>query len=377
MKYTGNICDGCGLPFTDEDDVVVCPECGTPQHRECYDKENKCVCSHLHGEDYAWQGITKNEAPLPETKRETIACPNCGYENPKGTPVCKQCGMKFTLFGMNVVDAMHEQEKKIENTNRDIPDYSAPFSLGEGEAFEKKADEENKPTVSQVEELITNVLTGNAEQNTQGDGRINLGGPFPASDEIDGVMTNTVGNFIGTNAMSYISKFKKMQSGKKLSFNFAAFFLSPYWFFYRKLHKVGIIFMTAFLAFSILAVPSAMEAMEFFESVTEIISSSSSEILTDAQIAQLTELMDGMYSVMAPTFIFALINIVLHFVAGFIANPLYKKYVIENAGKAEKLPNKKLAMAYIVKTGGASILVALGAYFAEQLISMLISTIMM
>ena len=377
MKYNGNICNGCGQPFTDEDDVVVCPECGTPQHRECYDKENKCVCAHLHGEDYVWQGIVHKEAPLPETKRETVACPNCGYENPKGTPVCKNCGMKFTLFGMNVVDAMHEQENHSHNTNRDIPDYSAPFTLGEGEGFDEGLQPEEKPTAAQVEELLTGVLEGEGQQAAEGDGRINLGGPFPVTDEIDGVMTNTVGNFIGTNAMGYISKFKKMQNGKKLSFNFAAFFLSPYWFFYRKLYKVGIIFMTAFLAFSILAVPSAMEAMEFFEKVTGIVSSSSSEILNDAQIAELTALMDDMYRIMAPTFIFAAINIVLHFVAGFIANPLYKKYVIEHSKKAEILPSKKLAMAYIVKNGGASILIAIAAYFAEQLISMLISNIML
>ena len=72
MKYTGNICDGCGLPFSDEDDVVVCPECGTPQHRECYEKENKCVCSHLHTEDYTWKGIVNKEAPIPEIKKELI-----------------------------------------------------------------------------------------------------------------------------------------------------------------------------------------------------------------------------------------------------------------------------------------------------------------
>ena len=377
MKYTGNTCNGCGLPFNDSDDVVVCPECGTPQHRECYEKENKCVCSHLHGEGYEWQGIVSKEAPLPEIKRETVSCPNCGYDNPKGTPVCKQCGMKFTLFGMNVVDAMHENELQPLNRNRDIPEYEAPFTLGVGEGFEEKQPEEGAPTVKEIEELITNVLTGDAPQSEDGDGRLNLGGPFPITDEIGGVRTNTIGNFIGTNAMGYISKFRKMQNGKKLSFNFAAFFLSPYWFFYRKLYKVGIVFMTAFLALSILAVPSSLEALEAFEAFSDIFAASTSDVLTDAQIAQLTEFMDGMYTVMLPAMIFGLANIVLHFVAGFIANPLYKKYVLENASKAERMENKRSAMAFIVKNGGASILLAIGAYFIEQFISMLVSSIMM
>ena len=34
MKYTGIPCAACGKKFTAEDDVVVCPECGTPHHRD-------------------------------------------------------------------------------------------------------------------------------------------------------------------------------------------------------------------------------------------------------------------------------------------------------------------------------------------------------
>ena len=372
MKYTGNVCDGCGLPFNDGDDVVVCPECGTPQHRECYEKENKCVCDHLHAEGYTWQGIVKKEAPLPEERRETIACPNCGYENPKGTTVCKQCGMKFTLFGMNVVDAMHEQEKKEENSNRDIPSYNAPFTLGEGEGFEDNGqNEQERPTAGQIEELLTNVLAGNTQQSAEYDGRINLGGPFPAEDEIDGVMTNTVGNFIGTNAMGYISKFKKMQRGKKLSFNFAAFFLSPYWFFYRKLYKVGIVIMTVVFAMSIVATPAMYEALEVYESFASVAESS---VINDAQF---TELYNQLIDASLPMLLLMLGTVIVHLICGFIANPLYKKYVIEHSKKAERLGSKKLAMAYIVKNGGASILIAIGAYFAEQIISILVSNIMM
>lgn len=366
MKYNGNICNGCGLPFTDEDDVVVCPECGTPQHRECYEKDNKCVCAHLHGEDYAWQGVVHKEAPLPEEKRETVACPNCGYENPKGTPVCKNCGMKFTIFGMNVVDAMHEQEQP-HNTNRDIPDYGAPFTLGEGEGFDRSAQSEDKTTVSQVEELLTGVLEGNAQQAPEGDGRINLGGPFPVTDEIDGVMTNTIGNFIGTNAMGYISKFKKIQSGKKLSFNFAAFFLGAYWLFYRKLYKAGIVLMTVLFSLSIIMTPYFMDMLEVYE---KILPAMEGGTLTDAQFA---ELYGEMLAVSTPLAVYSFITLALQFVIGFSANHIYKKYVIDHSRKAERLPNKRLAMAYVVKNGGSSILIAIAAYFAQQLLSMIVS----
>lgn len=370
MKYTGNLCPGCGKTFFDDDDVVVCPECGTPQHRECYDKENKCVCSHLHGEEYAWQGKVNNKSPLPVEKTETVSCPNCGYENPKGTDVCKQCGMKFTLFGMNVVDAMHEEEKRAANPNRDIPSYNAPFSLGEGKGFEGNLSDENKPSAEEVQELITNVLSGNTEQQGEGDGRINLGGPFPINDEIDGVMTNTVGNFIGTNAMTYISKFKKMQNGKKLSFNFAAFFFSPYWFFYRKLYKAGIVFMTVLLAMSIIVTPYLYDMMEVYEKFIPAVQSGT---MTEAQF---TQMYGEFVAVSVPMAIYSFLSLFVQLLCGFLANPLYKKYVIENAAKAERSQSKTAAMTHIVKYGGASLLIAGAAYFGYQLLTMIVSSML-
>lgn len=372
MNFTGNICPGCNDTFKEDDDIVVCPECGTPQHRECYEKENCCVNSHLHSEEYKWEGIQKAK-PVSQPEADTIPCPNCGIDNPRGSQVCRNCGMKFTLFGMNVFDAMDTENRKNLNPNRDIPDYKTPFTLGEGEGFEEPAVPEAPATPDQIENLLTDILTGQTEQVPHEDGRINLGGPFPLTDEIDGVRINTIGNFIGTNALSYISKFRKIQSGQKLSFNFASFFFAPYWFFYRKLYKPGIVFMTAFLTLAILAMPSYMKVMEI---LNQIASLASIENLTDAQLNQLNTLMDSMNAAMPSMIVFSIIIIAVRIVCGFLANHIYKKYVIENAGKAERLPDKKSAMAHIVKNGGASILIAAASFFANELISTLISYIL-
>lgn len=370
MDYTGNICPGCDIAFTDCDDIVVCPECGTPQHRECYEKENKCVNSDKHAEGYVWQGVTFKKPTVTHTPaRETVPCPNCGNENPKGAEVCSTCGMKFTIFGMNVVDAMHEKENENKNHNNNIPDYKAPFTLGEGEGF----DGINQQTANDTAEAIKNIFSGEFSENGQGsvsgDGRINLGGPFPLDDEIGGVRTNTIGNFIGSNALSYISKFRKIQAGSKLSFNFAAFFLSPYWYFFRKLYKAGILFMTISVALSILSVPSSIAFMEYMQTLASTLPEAA-ENLTDAHLMEIT---NGMLEAMKPSFIFAFANILLHLISGFSANHIYKKYVTENAGKAERMADKKSAIAHIVKYGGASILIAAGAYFAQEILMMFIS----
>lgn len=42
-KYYGCPCEGCGRPLALTDDIVVCPDCGAPYHRECYEKLGRCI----------------------------------------------------------------------------------------------------------------------------------------------------------------------------------------------------------------------------------------------------------------------------------------------------------------------------------------------
>ncbi len=365
MDYTGNLCPGCGAAFIEDDDIVVCPECGTPQHRECYEKYDRCVNSDKHSDGYVWQGIAK-KAPVRTHKPETVNCPNCGEANPKGSEACSNCGMKFTLFGMNVVDAIHEKENSDEKSDSSIPDYKAPFTLGEGEGFDSDEKQKEAAAADFMKTVFSQMLSEKLQENADGedtaDKRLRFEGPFPDSDEINGVRTNTVGTFIGQNGLSYISKFKKMQSGKFLSFNFVAFFFTPYWFFYRKLYKAGIAFMTAFLALSIIFVEPNSSFLTLLE-----------QVYTVQTQAQFDTIMSGISEVMPSVSIFFFLTFMLKLICGFSANHIYKKYVTTHASNAEKLPEKKLAMTYIVRYGGASLLIAFAAFFAQELLSLFIS----
>lgn len=55
-------CPVCKRQFEDGDDIVVCPECGTPHHRECYNLIGHCVNRGLHKSDYNYY----NEHPQPK-----------------------------------------------------------------------------------------------------------------------------------------------------------------------------------------------------------------------------------------------------------------------------------------------------------------------
>ena len=64
-SYRGQHCPICGKEFCDGDDIVVCPECGTPYHRECYKTAGHGVNEERHSENFEWKPET---APHAEEK---------------------------------------------------------------------------------------------------------------------------------------------------------------------------------------------------------------------------------------------------------------------------------------------------------------------
>ena len=62
MEFTEYKCPVCDKQFKKGDDVVVCPECGTPHHRECYEKEGHCHFADRHGADFSFEKEQQEEA---------------------------------------------------------------------------------------------------------------------------------------------------------------------------------------------------------------------------------------------------------------------------------------------------------------------------
>ena len=57
-NYTGYRCPVCGKAFAQGDDVVVCPDCGAPHHRECYRSLGRCAYEEKHAAGEAWSPAT-------------------------------------------------------------------------------------------------------------------------------------------------------------------------------------------------------------------------------------------------------------------------------------------------------------------------------
>ncbi|MCL1881321.1 MAG: hypothetical protein FWF76_04000 [Oscillospiraceae bacterium] len=56
-KFTGWLCPACDNVFNEKDDVVVCPDCGTPHHRVCYAEMGECINHSRHGQIEALERI--------------------------------------------------------------------------------------------------------------------------------------------------------------------------------------------------------------------------------------------------------------------------------------------------------------------------------
>ncbi len=48
-------CPVCDKLFTKDDDIVFCPHCGTPHHRECYNKTGHCINADKHNTGFEYK----------------------------------------------------------------------------------------------------------------------------------------------------------------------------------------------------------------------------------------------------------------------------------------------------------------------------------
>ena len=91
--YTGLKCKVCDKSFLEEDDIVVCPDCGTPYHRSCYKEKGECINYELHEKN---QSYSVNEEKAKKIG-DKIICEKCGMQNKSLSIFCERCGNPITI----------------------------------------------------------------------------------------------------------------------------------------------------------------------------------------------------------------------------------------------------------------------------------------
>ena len=83
-------CAVCNAYLFKEDDVVHCPVCGAPHHRDCYSSLGHCGLEDLHGTDR--QYTAKMQEKKEESDSSAEACAFCGKVAPEQSDFCPYCG---------------------------------------------------------------------------------------------------------------------------------------------------------------------------------------------------------------------------------------------------------------------------------------------
>ena len=192
INFNNQLCDVCGKAFDKDSDIVTCPECGTPHHRECWFEIGHCVNEHRHSEGFEWQPAKK------ETAAEGVTFSHCHAVMPAGTLFCENCGHEMTLANAEQGDAM---AKAASQPNVQV--FGIPGMMG--------------------------ISISQADAN-----RINK----ELAGEIDGVPVRDMAIYIGPNSRDYIYKFRRMDSDPKYRpFSWMAFLFTPLWYLFRKMWK--------------------------------------------------------------------------------------------------------------------------------------------
>lgn len=297
MDYLNEICPVCGRPFAAGDDIVVCPDCGTPHHRECWKIKNACENQHLHGEGFEW----KPSAPL------------------KLTPAAA-----FSDSGEN-------KDKPENGTAPVLPVFN---------------------TIENEEDFEKLLLRGTG---------------YKKDDTIDGVSVGDAVLYIQQGAKGYIRKFKT----KKFSFNWAAFFFTPAWFFYRKMYKAGAVLLALVVALSLFTYPMLErlnDSTQAFQSKVEQIAGDDKNLSSSA-LAENEDLLEDSKSLMKGYFVYSAINMLFPgLLSALIANQIYKKKMLKDIADIKKEAENEgegFEKALIIRRGGVSLLWGAAVLFAS------------
>lgn len=229
-RYTGNHCPVCEQAFTDTDDIVVCPDCGTPYHRDCWKKVGACMHRSEHAAGFEWQPEIGPEAVKAAHE---ATCPNCGTRNTPGAARCSHCGCPLPRSEADSADAAKPEEQ--------VPIYARDPSA---------VNNRSAAPGPHIETYSADREGGICRREI---------GP---EDTIDGIKAKDWAAYVGRSPMYYLMQFFRMSiTNRKAAVCLSAFLFGPAYLFYRKMWKEGL--LTAILTI-VLSIPTFIEIISVF-----------------------------------------------------------------------------------------------------------------
>jgi len=358
LDYKGIKCPVCEKLMLEDDDIVVCPECGAPYHRACYMEKGSCIFTELHEKGENWVPPAPPTAPNTVSEIKDQECPNCGVLNAHSAMFCNICGTSLT---------------GEPTPHRNSPyNHHTPHSAAEEERRDAAQTGSYPPPPG-----VT--FHGFGAMPFQFD---SMGGVNPEEKLADNVSYGDVSKLVQQNTSYYMPVFHMQQKFKHRKFNFTAFLFSGGWLLYRKQYKSGIIvtglmallYMAMYALTAFCAWPVIVQALEAANVHVNDVSLTYLQIGTHLSqyLETHPEQIAALYS---PFFCMALMFLVM-VVIGFIGNRLYMNHCIRTVQKikAEAQTESDLEAAYL-SCGGVNIAVAfvlMLCYMISQWLPMLL-----
>lgn len=314
MEKQKTQCQVCKGYLFKEDDIVVCPICGAPHHRDCYGTVGHCGVEEFHGTENQYDLLLKKaEQVKPQEPTAKIRCPRCFRELKEDTPHCPYCGINLSAS----------------------KDSSGNFS--------------GDPIFNHIKVVMADAYGG-----------------IDKDSEIDGVKVGDIKKFVGPNPQYYIPRFAFLKN-KKTSWNWPAFLFPFVWLFYRKMYKEGILALISFIAGFVAVCPFN----NFVNSIAENLSA-------NYTYNELTQTVMENFSLVSPDTLLLLIlgfiiNLVCRLIFGLKGNHIYRAHCLEKIKYINE--NSEDIETDLQKKGGCNTLLMLFAMLLNSYLSQLIASL--
>ena len=324
FNIEGKQCQYCHAKLFSDDDVVICPECGAPYHRDCYKAAGHCVLEQLHGTDACAAAV---EGPASEQEPPKDGGPqNAGYTYAQSD---QSPNAGFVRCGNCATD------------------------------YDKNASFCPKCGAPNLEKIGGNAVFFDF-----------YGGVAPDTDLGDGVTADEAKKFVVANTNKYIPKFARIKSGKKAFFNVLAFFFPCPWFFSRKMYKAGAFIGAIEVALTTLLLPMSVGIMDAIPSSGESFSNMAEYIsAVSNSLSNKTMLFILLYYA-----VFLAIS-AIHVLVGIFGDYIYRNHVISTvkAIKEEDYDSDEYEDAFRRKGGVSLLMLVLGFMLVYNLPSIIAS----
>ncbi len=325
MDFSGKTCPVCSENFQEGDDIVVCPKCGAPYHRECYKEKGKCIYPKLHKEHKTWKEVydksdtAAEPTSVPDSSTDhdddKTICPFCGEENDEDAIVCSNCGNMLTNHFIDI-DAdeggMPDGFKYLEGSN--------PFSFF-----------------------------------------IDPMGGVSKNEDFDGVTGAELARLVQRNTPYYLPVFKRIKDNDRSRFNFMAFIFTGGWYLFRKQYLKGtVITVLSFLLNLVDTFIQYYYSNALWKKAAEALADDSMNYVSlgDYLSWMFQNCYDYEIWLMLAPYAISFISWFIMFMCGFTANRSYFAHCVKKIKKIKQTANSEEIFDQLRETGGINVPIA-------------------